>query len=179
MKTLKQLKEEIKILGYYQLIGGLIGVGFVIFQLIGLGSTNSDLVAIIIMIILLFPYILSIYAGNQCLKDSKNQLSISKINQALQVISFNLGGIGFTYHSGIYFSLGINTTDEFLFISNFGLSTINFQLSSSSEISFILINLIAFYLVYRIGIYENRIEEINEIMGNDRLDLDEHLITKE
>ena len=169
MKNLNQIKKEIKILGYYQIFGGVFGIGLIATQLFGIGS-------IILIKILLAPFLFSIYAGSQCLKGRRNLLSISKLNQVLQVISFSLGGIGYTYHSGIFFSFGIENTEEITFNWSLGLSSISFELNSSGETSHTLFNIVAFYLVYRIGKYEDRIEELKELGQNNELNLNEHLI---
>lgn len=96
----------------------------------------------------MIPLILfSIYAGKACLDLKSNCLLLSIINQTIQVISFSLVGYAFTYHSGIYFSLGIETTNDFLVSFDFGLSTFSFAINSDDETTFIAVNLIAFYLL--------------------------------
>lgn len=172
MESLKQVEKEIRILGYYQLIGGIIGIGTIALSFIAIER-------IIFLVIMVLPFLLSIYAGTQCLRNKSNKLFISKINQTLQVISFSLGGFGFSYCAGVYLGIGIDTTNDFIFKFNFGLSTINFTINSLSETSFILTNLVAFYLVYRIGRYEDFLDDIKEKMEKEKLDIEDHLISNE
>ena len=173
MKNLKKIEEEIKILGYYQVAGGIVGIGFLIFEIIGiLGQDSKKLEEFIVYIIMITPFLLSIYAGIQCIKDKSNKLLLSKINQALQVISFSLAGFGLTYCSGVYFAVGIDLTNDFMFKFNFGLSSVNLEFNTLSKSSFVLVNVIAFYLVYKIIGYEHTIEEYKN------LDIEEHLISK-
>lgn len=170
MESLKQVEKEIRILGYYQLIGGILGMGTI-------AVSSIVIERILFLVIMALPFLLSIYAGTQCLRNKSNQLFISKINQALQVISFSLGGFGFSYCAGVYLGIGIETTNDFIFKFNFGLSTMNFTINSLSETSFILTNLVAFYLVYRIGQYESFLDEIKE--KKEKLDIEDHLISNE
>jgi len=134
---------------------------------------------LLLMILIYLPFVFSIYAGYQCINDKQNKLLVSKINQVLQIISFNIIGYAFTYHSGIYFSIGFDTTEELMFSFKFGISNIFISLHGQSESSIVLINVIAIFLLSRIMKYENLIEDKEEEIMNDGQYLDEHMMTND
>jgi hypothetical protein len=86
---LERTRNECLALGYYQLIGGGVGVGFGLMRFIQNQTTTANLVSISIML-MFFGY--SIYCGVACLGFKKNGLRHSLVNQFLQVIGFAVLG---------------------------------------------------------------------------------------
>lgn len=168
----KQVEKEINTLGYYQLFGGIVGMIIVAVSI----SIFIEGGQILTMIALTLPFFLSVYAGMQCLNKKQNRLFISKINQALQVISINLVGFGFTYHAGIYFILGFDIIESFLFDFELGISTAAFNYKTFEEVSFIKINLVALFILYKIYTYEKFYDQEKEEIGKNEGHLDEHLL---
>ena len=168
---MEKQRREIKYLGYYQYIGGIVGVLIVLWESNFIFfSAFNNYTKVLYLVLLLFP-LFSIYTGHTCLKQKKNCLSLSKVNQLMQIISVSLFGLTLKYHSGLYFGIGIETTDGFLIKFDFGISSIWFAFSSANENSIVMINLIALYLLSRIIKIDNKIEdlgmEIENISSND------------
>lgn len=101
LKCAQQIKSNMKQLpnkaiAIYEMIGGAAGLLMSIWLLIN-GSSNFEIVSIIIMIFTIGFYILSIFAGYQLHKDSPKGLYLSMFLQALQ-IPYLIGVSGFTYY---------------------------------------------------------------------------------
>jgi len=174
IKGLKQVKFEIQYFGYYQLIGGICGIGLVGYQYYQIASEITPILTLILAsTFMLFAF--SILAGVLCLNDSPKKYFYSKINQALQVLSFSIGGIEFAHAAGIYCFLGVDITEEFVlaFSSGFGA---DFKFSIGSKSLFVAVNIVALYWINRLFQHENFIEEENERIRSAGEDINEHLI---
>ncbi len=180
MRNLEKVKNQIAALGYYQLFFGIIGVVILIFRLANaiVDGSTIGVAQTIIFVILSVPFLFSIYAGLQCVNEASTRLLVSKINQALQVVSVNVAGfhlasaVGLSLFVGLEFSLhGIGFFGNFEFIPN-----VSFMINGSEIPSFVSINLVALFLVYKIRKYEKIFKQEKAEKG---LDISEHLINKE
>jgi len=176
MNTLKQIKNKVMILGWYQLIGGILGITLSIDLLFNILSQGPD-GSIILMLLINIPFVLSIYAGYACIKDQTNRFLISKINQAFQVVSFSIAGAAYTYYSGVFFSIGIDTTLNSTYDFRLGLSAFNFEFNSGSDNYMVYVNLVAFYILLKTMKYENLMEGENEKIVNSEY-LDDHFTSQ-
>ena len=151
---MNNITKEIKYLGYYQLIGGVIGLGLIIYQLINTPLKGSN---IVVYILLNSLFLFSIYAGKLCIDNHKKCLLISKINQALQVISVGLMGFSYMYVAGIYLNVGVDLMAEDWLQLGGGVSSVELAYSSTKEKAFVMVNVIAFFLIARIIKLENKL----------------------
>ena len=144
-------KIKLKILGWYQIVGGIIGILMTVWLLAHTGQINGLMLLLLLIAFGLYGF--SIYCGRLLFKDYAQGLKLSVINQAIQIIHFAMLGYAYQYISGLMFEIGLSKKPGFNLIFNF-----NFALSSTwqlsvgtSDRSFILaINLMAIGWLYYI-----------------------------
>ena len=152
----KRIQNKLSIFGYYQILGGIIGLGLLIWLLLNLTSFYSLLLIIIVPAFILFSF--SIYCGILLLKKPKVGIKLSLINQCLQLFSFSLGGYTYLYFSGLYFTVGLDLTESMNFLFNFGVSSWTLNINTNSPAIELKFNLVAFYLVIAIQKLRKQIE---------------------
>ena len=136
-----KLKSHLNILGFYQIIGGVIGL-FILFQ--SMHATGfSILIIIFLPILFALLFIYSIICGILCLKRHDLALSLSYINQILQIMGFAFAGFSFIYVSGIYFLVVFNFTEHLNVDYKSGLSTVKLFYNIAQKPIQLEINLIA------------------------------------
>lgn len=142
------MKNKIKILAFYQILIGILGLLFLL--LINLKSSST------IFVIIIGLYSFSIYSGYLLLtKNFKKGLDLSIYNQLIQVVGFGISGFTFEYFSGIFLSLGLNITNDTIINYNAGFNTWILNLGSNSTL-FININLVALGLIFLIFKLKNK-----------------------
>lgn len=138
--------RNLVILGIYQLIGGLWGLGIITYSLLsGFELSTLNLIALIAGI-LLFGF--STYCGIVCIKKEENALYLSRINQCLQLISFSGTYFGIMYVAGIGVFFGVDLVGGLLFRMKVEFSSLRFYYSGQSDDKQIFINLVALFLVF-------------------------------
>ena len=146
MNKIKNKDTKLKVLGYYQLIGGIAGLA-ITFYLIAQTATITGLI-LILYLIALGLYSFSIYCGTQVLKNKKYSLDISLINQYLQLISFAILGYGFKYVSGLLLSVGVDLTNSFDMKFNMGImSTLDMNWNTDANKIELNLNLVALFFI--------------------------------
>ena len=133
-------KEFVR-LGAYQFIGGLIGLVLLIYS-IYINGFNA-IAAIFFLIIFLFFYGYSIVCGILCLKRHELALTFSYINQLLQIIAISITGYTYKYVAGLYLSLFFDFTHNINFTFGLGISNMELQFNTDSNITMLQINLVA------------------------------------
>jgi hypothetical protein len=131
--------NKTKILAFYQIITGVLGLLFLLLFNITSSST--------IFVIIIGLYSFSIYSGYLLLtKKLKKGLDMTLYNQLFQVFGFGISGFTFEYFSGIFLSLGLNFTNDTIINYNAGFSTWILNLGSNDNL-FININIIAIIII--------------------------------
>ena len=151
MDKIKNKDTKLKVLGYYQLIGGIAGLALT-FYLITQTATITGLI-LILYLIALGLYSFSIYCGVQVLKNKKHSLHISLINQYLQLISFAMLGYGFKYVSGLLLSVGVDLTNSLDMNFNMGIMS-SWEMNWNTNTDKIQLNLNLVALFFIIFIYK-------------------------
>ena len=110
-------------------------------------------------------FLFSIISGLYLFGKRKNKgVSLSIVNQALQLLQFNILGFGFHYVAGCYLGVGFTDTPElqFLFRDSLFRSScfINFK-TNDYEISIVL-NLVALLLI----VFLSRMKKLNSKTSN-------------
>jgi len=155
-------KDRVKILGYYQLIGGIIGLVLWIKMLVNTGEFTGLIFLFVLIILGLFLY--SIYVGFQTLRLKNNWILHSQINQLFQFLSLSL--LGFTYHyfSGIGFFIGLDMTDSYILKYDLSLlSNCHLEYNLHPDQIIIKFNIFAFFVLYYIARLDKRIKTETEI----------------
>lgn len=133
------MKNKIKILAFYQIITGVLGLLFLL--LINLKSSST------IFVIIIGLYSFSIYPGYLLLtKNFERGLDLSIYNQLFQVIGFGISGFTFEYFLGIYLSLGLNITNDTIINYNAGFNTWILNLGTNENL-FFNINIVAIIII--------------------------------
>jgi len=157
------IEDRMKTLGYYQIIGGIIGIILTIRLLVYERTLSGLGILFYGGAIALFIY--SMFCGNQLRKGNVKGLKLSTWNQVLQIIQFSIAAIGFEYYSGLLFNIGFHWTENFIPDMNFGISGWRFRYTESytNNLS-IYINLIPIIIIYYIGKIEDDIETRKQLI---------------
>ncbi|MDB5134157.1 MAG: hypothetical protein JWP37_760 [Mucilaginibacter sp.] len=144
----KKSKIRLRVLTWYQIIGGILGILVTIWI-----AAKLEQIRWVILLVVLFAmclYVFSIYAGRLLLTDKYlTGLKLSIINQAMQILQFAVMGYAFLYASGLMLAIGITTSEGFTFTCNFELASMWKISIATSEREFSLaINLVAIYFLY-------------------------------
>ena len=170
------IDNRIKSIGYYQIIGGVVGLLITIYFLISLATISGLLLFFIIIASFLYSY--SIYCGNLLRKLELKGLNYSFWNQALQLVPFGLLGIGFRYFSGLHFIIGFEWTDNFSPNLEFGISSwrMSYMPSKMHEIIFYvnIVPIIIISLIFKtekeIKARKELIDSVEKEIKNERID---------
>lgn len=149
----KTSNSQLKILGWYQVIGGAIGLKKA-FDELWANYNNNGSISFLCMVALML-YCFSMYAGRLLLsRNYEHGLVLTFFNQVLQVFSITALGCSFMYISGLMFQLNAHYWHEpmaFDYGAGFEwqyLSQWRFQWFTGSSMLAIGVNLIGLYLSY-------------------------------
>ena len=134
-----------QVLGYYQIIGGVIGI------LLNIYGFFTQLpvfgLVIIIPIIFFILYGFSIYCGTQCLKFEEASLTICIYNQVLQILGISIFGVVFSYVAGLYFNFNLDLSNSIQADFNAGVSNFKLYYNQDPGVIKVNVNLIAIGLI--------------------------------
>jgi hypothetical protein len=142
----KKIESDLIKLGLYQIIGGAVGLFFIVWSIFKTPILTGVTLLVYLFILLFFAY--SIFCGTLCLKTKKNALGHSLTNQLLQVIGFALMGFAFKYVAGFYLTIGLDLTDSINFGFGAGISKFDFNFNNEKDRLEVDVNLVAFALIY-------------------------------
>lgn len=157
LETAKNNFTKLIVFGYYQIVGGVIGIGITIWFLLGLVSFNWLLLIIVVPAFFLFLF--SVYCGFLLLRKNSRGIKLSLLNQYLQLISFAFTGYAYQYASGVFLTIGIDLTESFNFLFNMGISSWELNINTDSPTIALKFNLVAFYLIIAIEKIKKQIAE--------------------
>jgi hypothetical protein len=141
-----KIKADLLKLGWYQIIGGAVGVLIILYSLLSLTQFSGLVIFIYSFMLLFFAY--SIYCGTLCIKNTDKALTHSLINQFLQILGFAVFGFAFAYVAGLYVSVGLDLSTSIEMKFNLGISKFDFNINREQERTQINFNLLAFGLIY-------------------------------
>jgi hypothetical protein len=145
-KKIKTKRNILKGVGLLELIGGLTGIGMIIWLTIQGFEANSK-VFLILFFVLVF-YIYSIFAGVKLFKNQENAVLHSRILQYIQIFAISFGGITYLLTSGGNLFLGYNiSTNSLNFDIGIFASEFQINISNSDQDSFVYLNLFAVILL--------------------------------
>lgn len=157
------IESRMRILGWYQIAGGVYGYIILAIGLFRQGSLTGANFLPLILALILFSF--SIYCGNLLRNQNQKGLSLSVWNQFLQILQIGVLSVGFGYYSGIRIAIGFRWIETFMPNFSFSLSGLSLQYapSNTSELS-IWINIMPFIVMHWIGQIEKDIEEKRELI---------------
>jgi len=133
-----------KVIGAYQIVGGLIILILGLNQLLFNFSVNVFFVFYTFIAIGLSS--LSIYTGIKCYKATSFGIIMTFYNQVIQLLHFIFWGFEYMYNPGLGLYIGIDFTREVIFLHKLILPYIKLGKEDSGEIV-ILINLIPLFII--------------------------------
>jgi hypothetical protein len=152
----------IKYLGFYQFIGGIIGILNTLRFLPNFSQINGGIFLIFLTIFSLFSF--SIYCGYSLItKRDINSLNLSIYNQLIQVLGFGILGFAFHFTAGIYAGIKLNLTNDTVLTFMFGHSSAKINLNNYHAFSEIRINFIALLLMNLMFNLKTKLEKNREI----------------
>ncbi|MEA5137863.1 hypothetical protein [Arcicella rigui] len=156
------LKSRLKALSYYQIAGGVYGIGNIIWVISTSIITMDRLFFLVLIIPLTILNSYSIFVGKQLLKGKiENGLKHSMINQALQVFYFELFGYAYQFIAGIGVVFTIDYTDDLLLRTTFSLPTSQLSINFNGDLIIAGLNLIPLFLIRFIIKAQEKIEDLN------------------
>src|SRR6266498_2281124 len=135
---IKDNQTTLLIIGIYQIVGGILGLGLVATILMRMGNVNGPV--LLIFLIAIGLYYLSLKSGILIIQNQSQKKGIifSMVNQIVQFISFAVGGNKYDYVSGIKGRIGFDFTFDL------GLnSTFNFSINADDAEYFMYVNVFA------------------------------------
>ena len=161
---IKSTEFTIKVLAWLQIFGGIIGIGVMAYVMLNTGQINGG--GLLIILIGLALFIFSIYAGRRLLDKRTLKLGIilSIINQGFQILHFKIEGFGFSYSSGSELLIGYKENISF----NYGLISSTFQMSLNTDSSefYLMVNVLAMFLLFVLFDIWDEIKEDNEPLNH-------------
>ena len=140
---IKNTTLTLKLISWFQIIGGITGLGLVASLMLKTGAISGAILFIFTVGIGIFWY--SIYSGKRLLTDGikRNAIVLSIINQTAQIFQWSMFGYGISYCSGVGVTIGI----EEVSLSFSGImSTFEISINNGSDF-FIKANLIAILVI--------------------------------
>ena len=154
----KQIKNQIKALALYQIIGGILGIALTVGVLFG-GELVVDQMAMRIGLFASGLFIFSILCGRMLFRNPKRGLVLSIINQVLQVVYFSFGSYAFQFVAGLRIGVGVDMVEGWLFKFRLALSSFHFSAGTDLGQKFIGVNLVALFLIFWIERLLERVKE--------------------
>jgi hypothetical protein len=159
-------KNDLLKLGLYQIVGACFGLVLILWLLSGKKTWTTP--EVIMTFIGMLPFSFSIFTGYQCLKMKERALTLSYINQGIQLVGFNILGFAFIYAPCIYVYFTVDLTENLKFLVNAAIFGYRIDFHTQSRVIAININLIALIAFVWLGKIDDRIKNEVEIMTDTR-----------
>ncbi len=160
---MKKIYNRIEYLGYYQIVGGIIGILIMTFNIYD--KLNSNGFFLFSMFLFFGLCAFSIYSGILLIrKKYLKGLNCSVFIQAIQILSFAILGYIFNYAIGFYTRLTVELTNDTIVGFDFGFVNWDFQRNANPdliEINFNIIAIIVLSLIFKLK--EQITAELNRI----------------
>ena len=164
---LQEYYFKLKLIGIYQIIGGLIGLGLTTWLITMLLPMPFLIVCIIIVSIGLFLFSIACGLG-LCFK-KWNAVNLSLVLQLLQIIGFTLYGCSFKFISGLGALLNLDFTNSFQVQIKLSEPLFRFTYLTDPTEKIIGVNLIAILITFFIIDLKKKIaRSLNESESNSK-----------
>lgn len=145
-RTYDRVLIKIKLIGLFQIIGGILGIG--VFAWLASVTENVNFFLILLYIFIVSLYAYSILCGIMLFRKPVTGLRLTFINQVLQILQIAVLGYVYKYLSGFGLVMGFDLTNNLQFSFNFEFSSFLIHWGSGEETLFIKINILAILLAY-------------------------------
>ncbi|TXK46447.1 hypothetical protein FVR03_10625 [Pontibacter qinzhouensis] len=144
---LQSTKTQLSALALYQVLGGVAGIVLTLWVLF-----QGDMVLTVpVLRLSLFAcglFVFSILCGVMLWRKPLRGLTLSLINQVLQVLYFSFGAYSFQYVAGLRLGLGLDMAGSWTIKFRMAISSFQFIIGSETSQKFIGINLVALFLIF-------------------------------
>lgn len=156
-------KRTLEIIGLYEIIGGSVGLGLILYGTIALNKITF--ISILFWLTVVTFYSLTIYAGVKLFKNHEKEILLSEIIQYLQITSFGIYGYFLTFSAGITFYLGIDYTKDLKFQFLLDIIPCKSEIAYLSDqmTFYFYVNLIPIFILVLLDRIKERIENENQI----------------
>jgi hypothetical protein len=164
---IKNTDLTIKIISWLQIVGGITGIGLMVYLMVQTGAINGAMMFIFLFGLALFCY--SIYAGKTLLTETNKLKGIilAIINQCLQVVHFSLFGYGLSYSSGAEVALGFQ---DGTFKVSASAITSSFKMAlHTDDPSFVKINVFAILIIIVLLDIEKELQSEDEVPAQEEV----------
>lgn len=141
------IRNQLRGLATYQIVGGSLGIAFTVLVMLQ-GATILTQQVLCGSILAAALFIFSIVCGALLFRNPQRGLTLSLVNQVLQVVYFTFGAYGFQYVAGLRVGFGFDMAGSWTFKFRLALSSFQFHLSTDTGQKFIGINLVALFLIF-------------------------------
>jgi len=166
----EEVYSNFKKLAGYQIIGGLIGIGLIIW--LTFKTEVLDLASVVVLSLMMLLFLYSFFCGVRLIQAKENALKFSLINQCIQVFGFSILGFGFTYVSGLYLTVEFDFTEIINFNFGLGVSKFGLTFNSDSDTLAFNVNIIALLLIYWITKLMKKVKTEIDIGKSDTIGTD-------
>jgi hypothetical protein len=173
-KKIKIKRNILKGIGILEIVGGISGIGLILWLTLQGMETNTFVLLILLFAIGFYAY--SIYAGIRLFKYKENGIFHSEILQWLQIIAMSYGGMTYLLTSAGNLFLGYNfTTSTLEFKLNFIASEFQIDIMSSEHNNYFFINIMAIVILVLLEKSFNEIKNQKVIKENYKQNMNEYL----
>jgi len=159
-------KRDLLKIGLYQIVGACFGLLLFLWAIYEKKIWTAP--EVIMTFIGLLPFSFSIFTGYLCLKMKERALTLSYINQGIQLVGFNILGFAFIYAPCIYVYFTVDLTENLKFLVNGAIFGFRIDFHTQSSVIFININIIALIALVWLGKIDDRIKKEVEVMTDTR-----------
>ncbi|MCD2259145.1 hypothetical protein [Psychroserpens luteolus] len=143
---MKKIYSRIEYLGYYEIIGGILGILLILLSVYDKLNSNSFFIFSLFLFLTLCG--ISIYSGILLIrKKHLKGLRFSVFTQALQIISFALFGYIFDFAIGLYLRITLELTSNSIIGLDFGFANWNLSRNANPDLVEINFNIIGIILL--------------------------------
>ena len=148
--------KKVRALGIYQILGGLFGIGLMLYMIDFL--TLPPFLRFFFFIgFVLFTF--SIYCGVLLFLRPALGLKCSTYNQLFQTISFSVSGYAFQYISGVCLMVGLDMTESINFKFTAGTPAWRLSINDENQLLLVSFNIFSFFLLLMIDKLQSKMSE--------------------
>jgi hypothetical protein len=151
-----QSKKDLRKIGIYQIVSASIGVIVFVRSNYDMTIWTPGIIILILIFFLLFGF--SIFCGYQCIKLTEKALTLSFINQGMQLVGLSIVGYAFIYAPGPYLSVTVDITEGVGFAFKASISALQISFNTASNVIAIDLNLVALFIFLWLGKINKRVK---------------------
>lgn len=157
-----KIRNQLRGLAIYQIVGGGLGIAFTAVVMLQ-GSTILTQQVLRASLLAAGLFVFSIICGSLLFRKPQRGLTLSLVNQVLQVVYITFGAFSFQYVAGLRVGVGFDMVGSWTFKFRLALSSFQFALGTDTGQKFIGINLVALLLIFWIERLQEKVKSGNQL----------------